>query len=100
MDAIGLDLGNGKSSELADYHIHVEYPYSDHESAKAIPAWTEKTTALCGWTAANDNVLWYDGLQRVDCPVCLKIIAVGKAARIGKRRLTNACTQDAEEPHL
>ena len=43
--------------------------------------------SICGVTIHEDRILWYDGLQSVDCPDCLLIVAIGKSARIGRGRL-------------
>lgn len=83
MDAIGLE--SWTRTEIADTYIHIEYPYGDHTSRN--PALDDAVVAICGWSAYGDNILWYDGLGKVDCPVCLKIVAVAKRSVVIQLRI-------------
>ena len=90
MDAIGIDWYERARYEGGSLYIHIEYPHSDHVSLSAIPRAIDIVTALCGWTVHGEKAIYYDGLQDVNCPVCLKITSVAKSARIGRRRLNAA----------
>ncbi len=81
MDAIACE-----NSDTNDpYTVYVHIPIKAESVAYSVD---EKVIiTLCGGSINSSNTLWYDGLSNVNCPLCLYAVAIGKAARISKKRL-------------
>lgn len=60
-------------------YTHVEYPWGDHPALSRFANGEEVVVAICGFAALSDNVLWHDEPERVNCPVCFRIIVIGNS---------------------
>lgn len=80
IDAIGTDYSDVDEPESLYQHVP-SHAVTDIDGRIRLIA------TLCGQLIHESRVIWYDGLSSVNCPNCLRIVAIGKSARIGKKRL-------------